>query len=129
MTKRAVIILRSISVGESNRGCPCKQQKNLWGGYFRVPYREKTSIPFGKTTQSPNLNKIRARSPYYYYYYYYYYYCCCCCYYCYYCYYYYYYSLQLSSVLLGNVYCVSATPRSLERQHFPHQVSSSKDGR
>ena len=38
-------------------------------------------------------------------------------------------SLQLSGVLLGNVYCVSATPRSLETQHFPQQVSSSKDGR
>ena len=36
-------------------------------------------------------------------------------------------SLQLSGVLLGNVYCVSATPRSLETPHFTQQVNSSKD--
>ena len=37
-------------------------------------------------------------------------------------------SLQLSGVLLGNVYCVSEIARSLETQNFLEQVSSSKDG-
>ena len=36
---------------------------------------------------------------------------------------------QLSPVfLLGSVDCVSSTPRCLETQHFPQQVSSSKNG-
>ena len=38
-------------------------------------------------------------------------------------------SLELSGVLLGNVYCVSATPSSLETQHFLQQESLSKGGR
>ena len=37
-------------------------------------------------------------------------------------------SLQLSGVLLGNVYCVSEIARSLETQNFLEQVRSSKDG-
>ena len=76
-----------------------------------------TAVSMSALMASSGTSSSPAALPYYYYYLFIFFY-----------YYFFFDSLQLSGVLLGNVYCVSATPSSLETQHFPQQLSSSKDG-